>query len=77
MLSGRSRSRNDRWSRRPRTGSSKVPLPMGKLGAQAIEVKLRKGIFRSRQIAEGALQHRARADRVIARLVMKRNRQLY
>jgi|HubBroStandDraft_5_1064220.scaffolds.fasta_scaffold226981_2 hypothetical protein len=50
---------------------------MGKLGAQAIEVKLRKGIFRSRQIAEGALQHRARADRVIARLVMKRNRQLY
>ena len=54
-----------------------MPLPMGKLGAQAIEIKLGKGILRPGQIAEGALQHRARADRVIARLVMKRNRQLY
>ncbi len=52
-------------------------LPGHKLGAQAIEIKLRKRIFRAGQIAERALQHRARANRVVARLVMKGNRQLH
>ena len=52
-------------------------LPPGcQLGAQPVEIENGKRAVRAVEIAQGTLQHRARAHTVAFRLVMKSDRQL-
>ena len=52
-------------------------LPPGcQLGAQPVEIEIRKRTVRAVEIAQGTLQNRARTDMVAFGLVMKSDRQL-
>ena len=48
-----------------------MPLPIGKIDAQSIEVEIGERIFGAAKISQGTVQNGAGAYDVLARLVMK------
>jgi hypothetical protein len=56
--------------------AGKVPLPIRKLGTQALKVNQRERVFRPSQIAACPIKDRSRSNKVLARLMMKSDGQL-
>ncbi|MFZ3340675.1 MAG: hypothetical protein WA609_01420 [Terriglobales bacterium] len=56
--------------------AGEVPLPIGKLGAQALKVNPRERVFCPNQIATCPIKDRSRSNKVLSRLMMKSDRQL-
>jgi hypothetical protein len=54
----------------------KIPLPIRKIGAQAIEVEIGERVFGAPKISQRTVENGAGAREVIARLVMKSHGQL-
>jgi hypothetical protein len=56
--------------------AGKVTLPGSKLGTQARKVNFRKRLLGASEIATRSIKDRSRTDKIVARLMMKSDRQL-